>query len=64
MSSSAAGARIARRVAMLVTSLAVVGVRAEALAACNPAPLPSCVTSATASALIKEAAVGRERLKL
>src|SRR6185369_3135065 len=33
-------------------------------AACDPTPRAGCVTSATASALIKEAAVGRERLKL
>src|SRR5262249_22489448 len=64
MSSSPAGARIARRVAMLVASLAVVGVRAEALAACNATPRPSCVRSVAASTLMKEAAVGRERLKL
>src|SRR6185436_8859513 len=62
--SSPVRARTARRVAMLLASLAVVGVRAEALAACNTTPRAGCVTSATASALIKEAAVGRERLKL
>ena len=49
---------------MLLASMAVVGVRAEALAACDTAPRTGCVTSSAASALIKEAAVGREKLKL